>query len=85
MRATQHVFLFAPLALGLLWIGYLLAQPQSVFQGEFLSPRGNGLIQSLGIFLLGYAIFLLAVYSNTIKRWSLERKPTPKRSRGHIS
>ncbi|HLD42838.1 MAG TPA: hypothetical protein VJB08_02505 [Candidatus Nanoarchaeia archaeon] len=75
---TKHCILFSPFVLAFLWIGYLLAQPQPAFRGEFLSPGGNGLIQSLGIFLLGYALFLMAVYSDAIKRRSLEWRDTPK-------
>ncbi len=63
------ILMLAPVILGYYWYTYLGASESSVL-GAFLSPADNTpIIISLVVFLVGYLIFIAAMFYDNIKEF----------------
>ena len=65
-----HIALFTPLAMALLWLGFVLNLAAQAGADIILSPsRSQPLVTGLIIFVVGYIIFLGLIYSEELKKW----------------
>ena len=75
MGIGKRIILALPVLLGASWIFYLQYGPKD-YGGELLSPANTmPLVMALIIFVVGYMLFLLLMFSESVERflWRLIR------------
>jgi hypothetical protein len=73
MSMRKRVMLSLPPVLSIGWIAYIRFGPNSAGK-ELLAPKDSGtLIMALGMFTIGYLIFLLLMFSEDIGNFFVRR------------
>ena len=66
-KVLYGILLAIPLAVAALWM-YYVQKAEETYMAQFLAPIDNGpVLIALSLFIVGYAVFLFALFYNNIR------------------
>jgi len=73
-KALIGLLLLIPLIVATIWM-YYIQKTEQYYLGELLAPVDNGpILAVLSIFIVGYAVFLFALFHNNIRDYLLHKQ-----------